>query len=152
MSDETVMLEKPPVLISDEHRDVARIDVMRGRRQSPASVGQSEGPKQPAIAIDDDRRAFARRGKIERAETCGVTRPGEGRTEACHYKPNGNGCDGDEDQAVRGARHIAPSFAGETLIRPCLRRVHLPPEGEGLLLPSPSGRRWPEGPDEGLAG
>ena len=79
---DAIVLIKPPVLIGDEHRDVARIDVMRGRRQPPASVGQSEGPEQPAVAIDDDRRAFARGGKIERAEACGVARPGDGRAEA----------------------------------------------------------------------
>ena len=41
---DAVVLIKPPVLIGDEHRDIARIDVMRGRRQSPASIGQGEGP------------------------------------------------------------------------------------------------------------
>ena len=80
---DAVVLVKPAVLIGDEHRDVARIDVMRGRRQPPASVGQSERPEQPAVAIDDDRRAFARRGKIERAEACHVARPGGGRAKAC---------------------------------------------------------------------
>ena len=41
---DAIVLIKPPVLIGDEHRDVARIDVMRGRRQPPAPVWQSEGP------------------------------------------------------------------------------------------------------------
>ncbi len=80
---DAVVLVKPAVLIGDEHRDVARIDVMRRRRQPPAPVGQSERPEQPAVAIDDDRRAFARRGKIERAKARDVVGPGGGRAKAC---------------------------------------------------------------------
>ena len=52
---DAIVLIKPPVLIGDEHGDIAWIDVMRGRRQPPAAVWQSEGPEQPAVAIDDDR-------------------------------------------------------------------------------------------------
>ena len=112
---DAVMLIKPPVLIGDEHRDIARIDVMRGRRQPPAAIGQSEGPEQPAVAIDDDRRALARGRKIERAEACGVARPGDGRAEARRrYERKQRG--EDEGEAARKARHAAPS-PGETLIR-----------------------------------
>jgi hypothetical protein len=49
------MLVKPAILIGDEHREIARIDVVRGRRQAPAPIRQGEGPKQPAVTIDDDR-------------------------------------------------------------------------------------------------
>ena len=50
-----VVLVEAAILVGDEHRDVARVDVVRGRRQAPAPIGQGEGPQQPAVAIDDDR-------------------------------------------------------------------------------------------------
>ena len=56
---DAAMVVESGILIGDEHREIARIDVVRGRRQAPAPVGQRERPEQPPAAIDDNRRALA---------------------------------------------------------------------------------------------
>ena len=55
---------------------------MGRRRKPPAAVGQGERPQQPAIAIDDDRRAVARGHQIDRSEARDVARPRDRRAEA----------------------------------------------------------------------
>src|SRR6185312_7468455 len=100
-------------------------------------------PQQPAVAIDDDRRALARRREIERAEACRVARPGARRAEPCRSEECKHG--GDDEGEARKARHSAPSF-GETLIR---RASGAPPspqgrrgsDGIGWRTPSPQGKR-----------
>ncbi len=77
------MLPESPVLVSDEHREIARIDVVGRRRQPPAAVRQGEGAQQPAVAVDDDGRSLARGRKVERAEARLVVLPGERRGDAC---------------------------------------------------------------------
>ena len=124
---DAVVLIEPAVLIGDQHREIARIDLMRGRRQTPAPVGQSEGPEQPAVAIDDNRRAFARGGKIERAQARRVAAPGEGRARAGRHDERQRG---GEDEGEARTRHAAPSPVGEALIR-------------RFALPSPRWRRQP---------
>ena len=80
---DAMVLVEASILVGDEHREIARIDVMRRRRKPPAPVGQREGPQQPAIAIDDDRRAFARRHEIDRPEARDIAGPGDRRGGAC---------------------------------------------------------------------
>ncbi len=80
---DAMVLIEASVLVADQHREIARIDVMRRRRKPPAPVRQREGPQQPAVAIDDDSRAFARRHKIDRPEARDVAGPGDHRGGAC---------------------------------------------------------------------
>ena len=116
---DAAMLIETPVLVGDEHREIARIDVMRRRRQPPASVGQGEGPQQPAVAVDDDGRALARGHEIERPEARFVARPGEGR---------GDGRDGDE--RARRRRDATRSVRRGVASLP-LTPAPLPQAGEG---------------------
>jgi len=76
------MSPEAPVLIGDQHREIARIDVVGRRRQPPAPVGQGERPEQPAVAVDDDGRALKRPGEIERRKPGFVVLPGEPSGEA----------------------------------------------------------------------
>ena len=102
-----VVLVEAPVLVGDKHRKVARIDVMRGRRQAPAPVRQGERPEQPAVAIDDDRRAFARGGEIERAEARRVALPCDGRAEARRRDERERGGEDEGEEARRDASRRA---------------------------------------------
>src|SRR5260370_406988 len=90
---DAAMLIEPPVLIGDKHRQIARIDVMRRRRQAPAPVRQGEGPEQPSLAIDDDGRALARGQEVDRPEARRLPRPANRRGEA-----------GDEEERDRGGK------------------------------------------------
>ena len=83
---DAVVLVEPAVLVGDEHREIARIDVVRGRRQAPAPIGQGEGPQQPAVAIDDDRRALDARQQDRAAR--------------------GSPCSGSRTKARQGARPL----------------------------------------------
>ena len=96
---DAVVLIEPPVLIGDEHREIARIDVVRGRGQAPAPVRQCEGPQQSAVAIDDDRRALARGHKIDRPEARRISRPGDARRNACDEEERKRR-KGEEDGAI----------------------------------------------------
>src|SRR5579862_4004238 len=53
---DAVMLGKAPVLVTDEHREEARIDLGLVDRQPPNAVGGGERAKQPAVLVDDDAR------------------------------------------------------------------------------------------------
>ena len=123
-----VVLVEAPVLVGDKHRKVARINVMRGRRQTPAPVRKGKRPEQPAVAIDDDRRALARGGEIERAEARRIAVPCDGRAKArrCYER---DGCGkGEGEEAGRTHHGPPPSSASQALIRP-------------FGPPSPRGRR-----------
>ena len=78
---DALMIIEPAVLVADQHREVARIDLARSDGQSPASVGQSEGAQQPPVAIDDDGRTVARSRQIERAEMLQIARTRRGHGE-----------------------------------------------------------------------
>ncbi len=114
--DAAVLIE-PPVLIGDQHRKIARVDLMGRRRQAPAPIGQGEGPEQPPLAIDDDGRALARGHEVDRPEARGIARPENRRREA-----------GDEDERHRGGER-EPEEADEGHARP--HPNLLPPAGEG---------------------
>src|SRR5690348_889844 len=103
-----VVLVEAAVLVGDEHRDIARIDVVRTRRQAPAAIGQGKGPEQAAVAVDDDGRALARGVKIERAEARRVAAPGEGRAKACrrHERKRRSEYEG---ETARKAHYATPS-------------------------------------------
>ena len=101
-----------PVLVGDQHREIARIDVMRRRRQPPAPVGQGERTQQPPVAVDDQRRALARGGEVERAED---RRSGPGEA-------GGEGGDDEERAATKASERPradrAPSSAPPALVIP----------------------------------
>ena len=62
------------VLIGDEHRKEARIDIAGARRQPPIALLGGEGPEQFAVAIDHDRRisdGFAQGRRPETPERLG---------------------------------------------------------------------------------
>ena len=104
---DAAMLVEAPVLVGDQHRDIARIDVVRRRRQPPAPVGQGEGAQQPAVAVDDDGRAFARGHEIERPEARFVARPGESRGDARDGDESADCGERDEERAARRAASLA---------------------------------------------
>ena len=72
---DAVVLVEAPVLVGEQHREITRIDLAVGRWKAPAPVGQRERAQQPAVAIDDDRRADARGGEIERPEALEIAVP-----------------------------------------------------------------------------
>ena len=63
------MRVKTMVLISNEHREETRIDIVRRDGKPPAPIRRREGPQKAAVAIDGDRRALARAREIERSMT-----------------------------------------------------------------------------------
>ena len=140
---DAAMRVEAPVLVGEQHREIARIDLAAGHRKAPAPVGQGEGAQQPPVAIDDDRRAEAGGGEIERLEAGDVAVPRRRPAKAEHEDER---ADGGEDAAFEGVRH-SPS-------PPTLSRTR-----ERGIVPSPAcGRqanlrfaeRWREAPDEGL--
>src|SRR5208282_3284563 len=95
---DAAMAIEAPVLVSDEHGQIARIDLVRGRRQTPTAVGQSERPEQAPVAIDDDRRAVARGCEIERPEARLVAAPADARRQARGEKERRGG-ESEDDRA-----------------------------------------------------
>ena len=51
---DAVMRLEARILVGDQHRDIAWVDVVRRRRQAPAPVGHGERTQEPAVAVDDD--------------------------------------------------------------------------------------------------
>ncbi len=101
------MVIEAPVLVGDEHGEIARIDIMRRRRQPPAPVRQSEGPQQAAVSVDDDGRYLARRREVDRPEARFVARPGEGRGDA-RGEDERDGGQREEERAVEAHGHPHP--------------------------------------------
>ena len=103
---DAVVRVEAAVLVAEQHRQIARIDLAGGRRQPPAAVGQGEGAQQPAVAVDDDRRAEPRRREVERAEAFDIGVPRRRPAEA-----------EDEDQRAEGGEEAAFASARLALIR-----------------------------------
>ncbi len=76
---DAAMLVKASVLVGEQHREIARVDLAAGDGQAPAPVGQRESAQQPPVAIDDDRRAEAGGGEIERPEALEIAVPSRGQ-------------------------------------------------------------------------
>ena len=56
---DAVMRMKTPVLVGDQHLEIARVGFGDLQRQAPAPVGRGEGAQQPVIGIEyGDRKAF----------------------------------------------------------------------------------------------
>src|SRR5271163_968465 len=131
---DALMIIEPAVLVADQHRKVARIDLARSDGQSPASVGQSEGAEQPPVAIDDDGRTVARSRQIERTEMLQIarTRRGHGERQREDGRPEGG-----EEAALEAARGA--------LIRPSATFSRK--SGRGAKAPRPllRERGWGEG-------
>ena len=53
---DAVVVEEAAVLVGEQHRQEARIDIRAGRRQPPAALRRGVGPQQPPVAIDHQRR------------------------------------------------------------------------------------------------
>ncbi len=51
---DAVMFAEALVLVGDQQVEVARIDILHGRGQSPAPVDCRVGPQQLAVAVDHD--------------------------------------------------------------------------------------------------
>ena len=90
---------------------------MRRRRKAPAAVGQSEGPQQPAVAVDDDRRALARGQKIDRPEAGDVARPGD-RCGGARDQEHDGGGENDEEAGERYATALPFTGKGAREARP----------------------------------
>ncbi len=71
------MIVEAPVLVGDQHRDIAGIDIVDRRRKAPDSVPHREGAQEASVAVEHHGRAFAGGHEIEGRETLDVTRPDE---------------------------------------------------------------------------
>ena len=110
---DAVVVIEPPVLVGDQHGEIARIDFVRRRGQAPTPVRQGESPQQPAVAIDDDRRALARGGKIDRPEACRVAIPAAGAATPATTRTQ-RGKDREDRRRSGSSRNRQPfSLAGE---------------------------------------
>ncbi len=119
--DAAVLIEAP-VLVGDEHRDIARIDVVGRRRQPPTPVRQSERTQQAPVAVDHDRRALARGGEVERAERCSVAGPGEvgGEGGDENQREHGSEREGEPTCVLQAGRCGGKAFrAISVLLPPC---------------------------------
>ena len=76
---DAAMRIEAPVLVGEQHREIARIDFAARGGQAPASVGQGESAQEPPVAIDDDRRADPGRSEIERPQAVEKAVPGRGQ-------------------------------------------------------------------------
>ena len=71
---DAVVLAEALVLVGDQQIEIARIDVLHGRGQSPASVDRRVGAQQLPVAVDHDGgelEALAERHGTERMDPCG---------------------------------------------------------------------------------
>ena len=109
------MAPEARVLISEQHRQIARIDLAGGRRQPPAAVGQGEGAQQPAVAVDDDRRAEPRGSEVERAKAFDIGVPRRGPAES--EDENERAEDG-EEAAFASVRWPFPPCGGRCRAKP----------------------------------
>jgi hypothetical protein len=87
------MAVETAVLIGNEHRDEARIDIARVNRKPPASVRRREGPQKTPVSIDDDARALACGGKIGLIRRRPEMKQGRGNCEAGHSECKKERCD-----------------------------------------------------------
>ena len=69
---DAAVAQEAPVLVGEQHREEARIDVGARRRQPPAAFRRGVGPQQPAVAVDHQRRI---RRAPPRAAPARATRP-----------------------------------------------------------------------------
>ena len=103
------------VLVTEQHRQIARVDLGGRGRQTPPAVGQGEGAQQPIVAVDDHRRAEPRRGEVKRAEMLeiGVPRRRDAETEGENQR-----ADEREETAFAAARGSFPPCGGRRRAQP----------------------------------
>jgi predicted GNAT superfamily acetyltransferase len=106
---DAVMGVEAAVLVAEQHGQIARIDLAGGGWQPPAAIGQGEGAQQPAVAVDDDRRAKSRRREVERAEAIDVAVPRDRNAEA---EDDDERADESKQAAFAAARGPFPPCAG----------------------------------------
>ncbi len=69
------------ILVGLEEGEEARIDLLDIGGEPPAPLGRREGPQQPAVAVQHDRRAMAGLREVEGGEVRGDAPEDEGSEE-----------------------------------------------------------------------
>jgi len=106
---DAVVRVETTVFVGDQHREVTRIDLAAGRRKTPAPVGQRERAQEPSAAINDDRRADAGGGEVERPEVLEIEVPRRRQPKPQQERERAEKC---EYAAFEGVRPPFPRKGG----------------------------------------